>query len=201
MTTLRRLLSNVKDKDGPKDRQGAVNKIKCCDCQVHTLVRPAEIVARDWLNTNERQEMMSTITLLNTILIRRRNIKSAGTLRHVFRILQTTTDQRLTLENWYNASESYSQKLPAPYKWLIILTDSSKSYYERMTEQPKIWLNNKELFNCDHRLVGCILPTISLFQDLGQCGRAKKASERRKSEWVKNSPLAAFCSFRHHPGT
>ena len=32
MTTLRRLL--VKDKDGPKDRQGAVNKIKCCDCQI-----------------------------------------------------------------------------------------------------------------------------------------------------------------------
>ena len=45
--------------------------------------------------------MMSTITLLNTILIRRRNIKSAGTMRHVFRILQTTTDQRLTLESWY----------------------------------------------------------------------------------------------------
>jgi len=33
ITTLRQLLTNVKDKDGPSDRQGAVYKIKCCDCQ------------------------------------------------------------------------------------------------------------------------------------------------------------------------
>ena len=33
MTTLRRLLTNVKDKDKPEDRQGAVYKIKCCNCQ------------------------------------------------------------------------------------------------------------------------------------------------------------------------
>ena len=33
ITTLRRLLTNVKDKDTPEDRQGAVYKIKCCDCQ------------------------------------------------------------------------------------------------------------------------------------------------------------------------
>ena len=33
LTTLRRLLTNVKDKDKPEDRQGAVYKIKCCDCQ------------------------------------------------------------------------------------------------------------------------------------------------------------------------
>ena len=30
---LRQLLTNVKDKDEPNDRQGAVYKIKCCDCQ------------------------------------------------------------------------------------------------------------------------------------------------------------------------
>ena len=33
ITTLRRVLTNVKDKDKPEDRQGAVYKIKCCDCQ------------------------------------------------------------------------------------------------------------------------------------------------------------------------
>ena len=33
MVTLRRLHTNVKDKDNPEDRQGAVYKIKCCDCQ------------------------------------------------------------------------------------------------------------------------------------------------------------------------
>ena len=31
ITTLRQLLTNVKDE--PNDRQGAVYKIKCCDCQ------------------------------------------------------------------------------------------------------------------------------------------------------------------------
>ena len=33
ITTLRRLLTNVKDKDKPEDTQGAVYKIKYCDCQ------------------------------------------------------------------------------------------------------------------------------------------------------------------------
>ena len=33
LTTLRRLLTNGKDKDKPEERQGAVYKIKCCDCQ------------------------------------------------------------------------------------------------------------------------------------------------------------------------
>ena len=33
ITSLRKLLTNVKDKDQPRDRQGAVYKIKCCDCQ------------------------------------------------------------------------------------------------------------------------------------------------------------------------
>ena len=34
ITTLRRLLTHVEDKDKSEDRQGAVYKIKCCDCQV-----------------------------------------------------------------------------------------------------------------------------------------------------------------------
>ena len=55
-----------------------------------TLVKPAETLVRDWLNTNERREMMtSTITLPSTIY--RRNIKSTGTLRHVLRVLLSTT--------------------------------------------------------------------------------------------------------------
>ena len=33
ITTWRQLLTNIKDKDESSDRQGAVKKIKCCDCQ------------------------------------------------------------------------------------------------------------------------------------------------------------------------
>ena len=32
ITTLRNLLTNVKDKEHPRDRQGAIYKIKCADC-------------------------------------------------------------------------------------------------------------------------------------------------------------------------
>ncbi|XP_068717299.1 uncharacterized protein [Montipora capricornis] len=33
ITTLRKPLTYAKDEDQPKDRQGAIYKIKCCDCQ------------------------------------------------------------------------------------------------------------------------------------------------------------------------
>ena len=33
ITTLRHVLTNVKDKDQPHERQGAVYRIKCTDCQ------------------------------------------------------------------------------------------------------------------------------------------------------------------------
>ena len=78
----------------PEDRQGAVWRSNAATARLLTLVKPAETLARDWPNTNERREMVtSTITLLNTIY--RRNIKSTGTLRHVVRILQTTINDSL----------------------------------------------------------------------------------------------------------
>ena len=62
-----------------------------------TLVKPAETLACDWPNTNERRQMMtSIITLPRTIY--RRNIKSTGTLRHVlrlYRLLSTTHCRKL----------------------------------------------------------------------------------------------------------
>ena len=47
ITTLRQLLTNVKDKVEPKDRQGAVYKIKCCDC-------PASYAGETGRNLNTR---------------------------------------------------------------------------------------------------------------------------------------------------
>ena len=38
ITTLRRLLTNVKDRDKLEDRQGAVYKIKCCDFQASLYI-------------------------------------------------------------------------------------------------------------------------------------------------------------------
>ena len=121
ITTLRRLvLTNVKDKDKPEDRQEAVYKIKCgCDCQASYIGETGRnLSTRLTEHKRSRQERQtSTITLLNTIY--RRNIKSAGTLRHVLRILQTT----ITTTSWFTNLEqtplNHSQQLPAPYKRLI----------------------------------------------------------------------------------
>ena len=56
----------------------------------HWWNRQKRTLVRDWLNTNERREMMtSTISLPNTIY--RPNIKLTGTLRHVLRVLLSTT--------------------------------------------------------------------------------------------------------------
>ena len=61
-----------------------------------TLVKPAETLPRDWLNTNERQEMViSAIALLNTIY--RRNIKSRLGLCDMYYFTMATNYQRLTI--------------------------------------------------------------------------------------------------------
>ena len=39
IATLAQLLTNVKDQDRPEDRQRAVYKIKCCDCQATHIGR------------------------------------------------------------------------------------------------------------------------------------------------------------------
>ena len=146
--TLRRLLTNVNDKDKLEDRQGAVYKIKynAMTARPLTLVKPEEILAHDWLNTNEQQEMVMS-TLLNTIY--RWSIKSTGTLWHVL------GNQWLTLESWFtNLGQTplnLSQQLPAPYKL----------FFERLNQnllRENDWTtnnltNNKQLFNCDNRQI------------------------------------------------
>ena len=86
-------------------------------------VRPSETLARDWLNTNERQEMvMSTITLMNTIYnLSEKKITSTGTATCV--TYSTDYYHWLALESWFTCLNweqtllNRSQQLPAPY-WL-----------------------------------------------------------------------------------
>ena len=53
ITTLRRLLTNVKEKDKPEDRQGAVYKIKCCDCQAYYIGETGRNLST-WLTKQKR---------------------------------------------------------------------------------------------------------------------------------------------------
>jgi len=92
-TTLQHLLTNVKDRDEPNNRQRAVYKIKCSACQLASYIgetgRDHNI---DW--------------------------DSAQCLTY-----STNYFQRLTLESWYTNQEQTPldrcQQLPAPYKRLI----------------------------------------------------------------------------------
>ena len=94
ITTLRQLLTNVKDKDEPNDRQGAVYKIKCCDCQ-------ASYIGETGRNLNIRltehkratKMVMSIITLLNTIYTRITEL--TGTLLNALLTVRTTTNDSL----------------------------------------------------------------------------------------------------------
>jgi len=66
--TLRRLLTNVKGKDKPEERPGAVYKIHCSDCQAPYIGETGRnLTTRLTEHTNERQKRVtSTITLPNT---------------------------------------------------------------------------------------------------------------------------------------
>ena len=92
ITTLRQLLTNVKDKDEPNDRQGAVYKIKCCDCQADIGETGRNLNIR--LTEHKRAKMvMSTITLLNTIYTRITEL--TGTLLNALLTVRTTTNDSL----------------------------------------------------------------------------------------------------------
>ena len=125
--TLRQLLTNVKDKDEPSDRRGAVYKIKCCDCQ-------ATYIGETGRNLNVRLTENKRATRNGDI----NNHIAEHHLKTNHRIdwdsaecVTYSTDyyQRITLESWFTNLEqtplNRCQQLPAPYKRLI--ADNTKT--------------------------------------------------------------------------
>ena len=115
--------------------------------RVFTLVKPAETLACDWPNTNDRQEIgTSTITLLNTIYKRKHQIDwdSATCITY-----STDYYQPLTLESWLTNFEqtalNCSQQLL--HRTKDLLTKSSKTNCERTTGQLTIWLTIHDCLN------------------------------------------------------
>ena len=121
ITTLRDLLTNVKDKDEPINRQGTVYRISCTDCK-------ATYIGETGRNLNTRLTEHKRATrngdIRNHISEHHRQTKhdinwdSAECISH-----STNYYQRLTLESWYTNLErkplNRCQQLPAPYKRLI----------------------------------------------------------------------------------
>ena len=121
ITTLRRLLTNVKDKDKPEDRQGAVYKIKCYDCQ-------ASYIGETGRNLSTRLTEHKRATKNGDV----NNHIAEHHLRTKHQIdwdsatcITYSTDyyQLLTVESWFTNLDqtplNRSQQLPAPYKRLI----------------------------------------------------------------------------------
>ena len=121
VTTLQRLLTNIKGKDKPEDRQGAVYKIKCCDCQASYIGETARN-----LSTRLTEHKRATKNGSVNNHIAKHHLKTKHQIDWDSATCITySTDyfQRLTLESWFTNLEqtplNRSQQLPAPYKRLI----------------------------------------------------------------------------------
>ena len=116
ITTLRRLLTNVKDKDKPEERQGEAYKIKCCDCQASYIGETGRNIST---RLTEHKRATRSGDVNNHIAEHHLRTKhqidwdSATCNTH-----STDYYQRLTLESWFTNLEqtplNRSQQVPAP---------------------------------------------------------------------------------------
>ena len=119
--TLRHLLTNVKDKDDPKDRQGTVYRIRCNDCNGTYIGETGRTLTT---RLGEHQAATDKEDLTNNIAQHHRKTghdiswDSATCLTY-----STDKDQRLTLESWFTNLQpnplNRSRKLPAAYERLL----------------------------------------------------------------------------------
>ena len=121
ITTLRKLVTSVKDKGQPRDRQGAVYKIKCCDCQATyigetgrklntRLTEHRQATRNGDINNNIAEHHLQTNNRIDW--------DSATCVTY-----NTNYYQRIVLEGWFTNLEqtpiNRCLQLPAPYKRLI----------------------------------------------------------------------------------
>ena len=141
ITTLRKLLTNVKDKDQPRDRQGAVYKIKCCDCQ-------ATYIDETGRNLNTRLTEHRRATRNGDI----NNNTAEHHLQTNHRIdwdsatcvtYNTKYYQRIVLESWFTNLEqtpiNRCLQPPAPYKRLIDDINRQTTQWFTLTVLPNVF--------------------------------------------------------------
>ena len=121
ITTLRQLLTNVKDKDEPNDRQGAVYKIKCCDCQASYIGetgRNLNIRLTEHKRATKNGDVNNHIAEHHLHTNHRIDWDSAECVTY-----STDYYKRLTLESWFINLEqtplNRCQQLPAPTNYLL----------------------------------------------------------------------------------
>ena len=124
ITTLRHLRTNVKDKDNLTTGKERFTRSTAPTAKPPTSERLAGTSRQDWLNTNERQEIvMSTID--NNHIAEHHRLTNHTIDWDSAQCVTYSTNyfQRLTLESWFTNLEqtplNRCQQLPAPYKRLI----------------------------------------------------------------------------------
>ena len=115
-----RLLANFKDKDKPEDRQGAVYKIKCCDCQASYIGETGRNLST---RLTEHKRVTRNGDFNNRIAEHHLQTKhQIGWDSATCITYSTDYYQRLSLESWFTNLEQTPLnriQLPAPYKRLI----------------------------------------------------------------------------------
>ena len=149
ITALQRLLTNFKDKGRPEDRQGAVYKINAVTSRPLKLVRPAETLACDWLNTRKQQENDDVNNFIAEHHLQPKHQIDLDSMTCI--TYSTDYRQQITIDSWStNLAKTPltdSQKLPTQCKWL---TDGLKKIWHWQNDGINNNLtNNKWLFNCD----------------------------------------------------
>ena len=133
ITTLQQLLSNVKDKDRPEDRQLAVCQINCCNCQATHISDASR-------KRSMRQEINGDVN--NHIAEHHLQMKFQIDWDSATCLTYFTDYYLLTLESWLvtlnKVPLNCSQYVPALYKRLIYRSTQAKLI---TTE----WLDNRQL--------------------------------------------------------
>jgi len=126
-TTLRHLLTNMKDRDEPNNRQGAVYKIKCSDCQASHIGETGRKLnprLTEHKQATRNGDANNHIAVHHQLTNHNIDWDSAQCLTY-----STNYFQQLILESWYTNLEqtplNRCQQLPASYKQLIY--DGSKT--------------------------------------------------------------------------
>ena len=119
--TLQHLLTKVKDKDNPKDRQGTVYRIRCNDCNGTYMGETGRTLTT---GLGEHQTTMDKEDLTNNIAQHHRKTGHYISWDSVTCVTHSTDkDQRLTLESWFTNLQpnplNHSRKLPAAYQRLL----------------------------------------------------------------------------------
>ena len=145
ITTLQKLLTNIKDNDQARDRKGAVYKIKCCDCQstyIGETGRNLNTRLTEHRRATRNGDISNNIAEHHLQTNHRIDWDSATCVTY-----NTNYYQRIVLESWFTNLEqtpiNWCLQLPAPYKQLIHDINRQTTHWFTLTVLPNIFYDTR----------------------------------------------------------